>query len=381
LTREFHLSPPGKGLGVSCDAEGAFVGAIPILNRLRKDGRDEWHLRDCEQLSEEISEHYGLPVDMSSKTGGLKAIANALNRGDVARAQIGVVLLGIPDPPTLSKGAWSRDQMIELIRDLHWSKMINWDLDDHPRWPAGSDDSIGGRFAPKDEGAETASLDGSENVDGSGVASRDPRTQLADAGVNRASDDPAAAAARAAMAHQRSETHRAAAEPTAADRASFGPLHYKEAQQLAAKLGHGATAQEFLALSSVESNWGIADAAKQANNFFGIHNVQEGPFAGQTGTYVTSGAKGIPGSLAPQWLPPNTKSNSVQNVAAFPPETGYLDSGDVVVATLLRPKVLAESGGDYSDPAVFFTMVHKHGWGEGTRKDYVHVMLQRIRYF
>jgi hypothetical protein len=58
-----------------------------------------------------------------------------------------------------------------------------------------------------------------------------------------------------------------------------------------------------------------------------------------------------------------------------------LDSGDVVVATLLRPKVLAESGGDYSDPAVFFTMVHKHGWGEGTRKDYVHVMLQRIRYF
>jgi hypothetical protein len=34
--REFHLSPPGKGLGVSCDAEGVFVGAIPLLNRLRK---------------------------------------------------------------------------------------------------------------------------------------------------------------------------------------------------------------------------------------------------------------------------------------------------------------------------------------------------------
>jgi hypothetical protein len=95
LIREFHLSPPGEWRGVSCDAEGAFVGAIPILNRLRKGGKDEWHLRDCEQLSEQISEQYGLPIDMSSKTGGLRVIANALNEGDVARAQIGAVLLGI----------------------------------------------------------------------------------------------------------------------------------------------------------------------------------------------------------------------------------------------------------------------------------------------
>lgn len=74
MIHEFHLSPPGMGQGVSCDAEGAFIGAIPILNRLRRDGRDTWHPRDCEELSKQIGVHYGLPIDMSSKTDGLRAI-------------------------------------------------------------------------------------------------------------------------------------------------------------------------------------------------------------------------------------------------------------------------------------------------------------------
>ena len=91
---------------------------------------------------------------MSSKAGGLKAIANALNKGNVARAQIATVLLGMPDPPSLSKSARSREQMIKLIRDLHWSGLIkaDWDPDEHPRWPAGSPDSIGGDFSPKGQG-------------------------------------------------------------------------------------------------------------------------------------------------------------------------------------------------------------------------------------
>jgi len=117
---------------------------------VRKNSKDEWHLRDCEELSKQIGVHYGLPIDMLSKTGGLRAIANALNESDVARAQIGTVLLGIPDP--LSKRVCSRDQMIKLIRDLHWSGMIKWDPDEHPRWPARSADSKGGQFAPKGEG-------------------------------------------------------------------------------------------------------------------------------------------------------------------------------------------------------------------------------------
>ena len=99
MTREFHLSPQGKG-GVSCGEDGAFVGPVPILARVRRNGNDEWQPRNCDDLSEQVSAQYGLPIDMSAKRGGLRVIAKALNDGNVARAQIATVLLGIPDPPT-----------------------------------------------------------------------------------------------------------------------------------------------------------------------------------------------------------------------------------------------------------------------------------------
>ena len=127
MIREFRLAPAGAKQGVSCDSSGAFVGMTPLLERSQEDGRDRWEPRDCEQLSKQIGSDFGLPIDMSSKRGGLKAICNALNEGDVARAQIATVLLGIPDPPPLDGGARSRDTMIKFIRDLHWSGMIAWD--------------------------------------------------------------------------------------------------------------------------------------------------------------------------------------------------------------------------------------------------------------
>jgi hypothetical protein len=225
LHREFHLSPRGKGRGVSCDADGAFIGAIPVLARLQKNGKDEWQPRACGELSDEIGEHYGLPIDMSSKTGGLRAIANALNQGDIARAQIATVLLGIPDPPPLAKGTHSRDAMIKLIRDLHWSGMIkeDWNPDDHPRWPGGNHDGKGGQFAPKGEGGGTGAAPTSQSdaVDRTGSRNfesdaphRSARVQLADAGnvTSDASDSPLAEAARAAVAEQR---HTSAPHPQA----------------------------------------------------------------------------------------------------------------------------------------------------------------------
>ncbi len=149
MIREFHLSPHGNG-GVSCNAEGAFIGSIPILRRLQRNGADEWLPCDCDDLSEQMSAEYGLPIEMSAKAGGLKAIAKALNERDVARAQVATVLLGVPDPLPLSKGDASPQQIIKLVCDLHWSGMLKWVSDEHPRWPQGSPDSTGGRFAPKD---------------------------------------------------------------------------------------------------------------------------------------------------------------------------------------------------------------------------------------
>jgi len=126
LIREFRLSPPGSGRGVSCDANGAFFGTIPLLKRSNVHGKDQWEPRDCGELSKQIGSQFGLPIDIASKARGIKAISNALNAGDVARAQIATVLLGIPDPPPLTKCTRSQGEMIQFIRDLHLSGMINW---------------------------------------------------------------------------------------------------------------------------------------------------------------------------------------------------------------------------------------------------------------
>lgn len=82
------------------------------------------------------------------------AIAGALNAGELARAQIATVLLGIPDPPQLFKGAAAPEQAIKLIRDLHWSGLLKWDPDEHPRWPAGQSD--GGEFRPAGDSGSSA---------------------------------------------------------------------------------------------------------------------------------------------------------------------------------------------------------------------------------
>jgi hypothetical protein len=209
LIHEFHLSPRGSA-GVFCDEGGAFIGAVPMLARTRGSREGEWRPRDCGDLSQEMSAQYGLPVDMSSKRGGLTVIAKALNEGDVARAQIATVLLRVPDPPSLSKGAPSRQGMIKLAGDLRWSSLLkaDWDPDEHPRWPAGAPDSQGGQFAPKGEGDETgaspissADATGRAGSDNPRPDRADTRIQLADAGISDASDDPVGqAAARAAEA-------------------------------------------------------------------------------------------------------------------------------------------------------------------------------------
>ena len=151
MIREFRLAPSGSGDGVSCEANGAFIGAIPLLRRSNARGENRWEPRNCGELSKQIGEHFGLPIDVSSKAGGLRAISNALNDGDIARAQIATVQLAIPDPPPLLKDGRPRGAMIKFIRDLNWSGLIkaDWDSDKHPRWPTGAPDSQGGRFAPK----------------------------------------------------------------------------------------------------------------------------------------------------------------------------------------------------------------------------------------
>ncbi|HEX4158811.1 MAG TPA: hypothetical protein VHY79_10060 [Rhizomicrobium sp.] len=120
---------------------------MPLLKRAGADS--DWEPRACTELSEQIGAQFGLPIDLTSKMGGLNAISRALNEGDIARAQIATVLLGIPDPPDLTKSAVSEAGVVETalrLRDTGILK-IGWDPSKHPRWPAGGPGGIGGEFS------------------------------------------------------------------------------------------------------------------------------------------------------------------------------------------------------------------------------------------
>ena len=100
--RKFVLSE--RGHGVSCDASGAFIDSIPLLEQTPASGAVAWQSRDPEALSDELSMHFGLPIDMSSKASALNAIAEALSNCSIARAQLVTLHMQFPDPPSAGKG-------------------------------------------------------------------------------------------------------------------------------------------------------------------------------------------------------------------------------------------------------------------------------------
>jgi hypothetical protein len=157
LPHEFRLAPSGSAHGVSCDESGAFVDSVPLLKRARANDIEWWEPRDASEVSAELGEHYGLPIDVASKSSGLAAIARALNDGAIARAQFLALHLEFPSAPALMKSGASREEIVRFIRELYWSGLIkaDWDPDEHPRWPAGAPESQGGQFAPKGEGGES----------------------------------------------------------------------------------------------------------------------------------------------------------------------------------------------------------------------------------
>jgi hypothetical protein len=91
--------------GLSCGRQGAFVGPIPLLKRVRDGaGRESWQIRSIPELNLALSAGYGLPVDFVGKLGGIVMIVKALNEGNIALAQIATVQLRLPDLPRLTKG-------------------------------------------------------------------------------------------------------------------------------------------------------------------------------------------------------------------------------------------------------------------------------------
>ena len=120
--------------GVSCGPGGLFVGGAPMLRRAHSNDGDAWTPRPVSERDDALAEVYGLPIGSAAKQDRLAAVARALDRGDLALALIGAVLLRFPDPPTLTKDAPPRGSA-ELAAQLAAEGLlkVDWDPGRHPR--------------------------------------------------------------------------------------------------------------------------------------------------------------------------------------------------------------------------------------------------------
>jgi hypothetical protein len=166
--REFRLSPGGSGYGVSCDARGAYIESIPLLKRTSSGQHEIWEPRREADISADLTSHYGLPIDVSSKAPSLGAIATALNEGNVAYAQLVTLHLNIPSSPRRADAAPA--EFVKFVRELNASGLIkaDWDSEKHPRWPSHTPGGKGGKFAPKDAIAVGAESDTASSGPGIG---------------------------------------------------------------------------------------------------------------------------------------------------------------------------------------------------------------------
>jgi hypothetical protein len=116
------------------------------------------------KLNQILSTIYGVEVDAATRVDGLAAVARALERGDVAHAQLVALFLRMPEPPRLSKASRrpSEEVLLDLVTSLLAAGLLklDWDPAKHPRWPAGTDGGVGGEFSPVGDGGSPSDRSG-----------------------------------------------------------------------------------------------------------------------------------------------------------------------------------------------------------------------------
>jgi hypothetical protein len=141
--RVFRLSPGG----IECDGRGLRVGGVALLAR---DEKGAWAARHGRDLDRDLSWVYGLPIEARAKMVGLATVANALQSGDIAKAQIAALLLRLPEPLRPAAAELGKSGKRSLFRDLVACGLMKadagWDEDEHPRTGSAPNP---GWFAPK----------------------------------------------------------------------------------------------------------------------------------------------------------------------------------------------------------------------------------------
>ncbi len=144
FSRCFQLRPGG----VECDANGLPIGGVSLLARI---ARGRWSARDEASLSRELAKVYGFPVDFAPKRRGVEAVAAALTKGELARAQIITLLLQLPDPSGVVDERSDDSDRRRLARDLVACGLLKADADWDDKHPRTGEPPNPGWFAPTSE--------------------------------------------------------------------------------------------------------------------------------------------------------------------------------------------------------------------------------------
>ncbi len=109
------------------------MAGIPLLTR---SGSGEWRPRPGEEIERALTEIYGVGIYAQRKTSGLAVVAEALNRGEVARAQVATLLLKLPDPGRVDAGGAPGLRKLAVLIQADWIAK-DWDPSKHPRAGSG----------------------------------------------------------------------------------------------------------------------------------------------------------------------------------------------------------------------------------------------------
>ena len=162
--------------GVECDADGLRVGGAQLLESVGASSAvRNWRPLAQPEIDRVLSRAYDAGICASDKRRGLAVVAEALNKGELARAQIAALLLRLPDPVLSKLDPDAHEDELACLRECGLLAK-DWEEADHPR--TGTPPNPGW-FAPKDDSGAAKPESGSQ----SGGAERSRGEDYAFAGV------------------------------------------------------------------------------------------------------------------------------------------------------------------------------------------------------
>lgn len=131
--RLFRLDEDPSGLALSCDETGLALAGVALLRRTAN-GFEPRSPSELDVLLRHANAGRDTPLALPSS--GLRTVAEALNRGDLAKAQMAAVFMRVPE--------LDADSAVRLIlADDTLAKTASYDPDQprdgHGRWTAGGD--------------------------------------------------------------------------------------------------------------------------------------------------------------------------------------------------------------------------------------------------